>query len=356
MVPRIALIGCGGFIGHHLLRRLLDAGYAVEGWDLDTRRLDDLRAHPGLTFHQADYSSAESLAGLAKHRIVIQLAALCNPSLYNTEDLRVIESNFTRPLQLAQALARSKTWLIYFSTSEVYGRTVSAAGAALGLAPPPDRDGADLLREDSTPLLLGPVGARRWSYACAKQLMERALVGLQASENLAWTVVRPFNFLGPGMDFIPGVDGEGIPRVLACFMDALLHGRPLQLVEGGNARRCFTWIGDAVDAVLAILEHPDAARNQCFNIGNPHSEVSMAELAVRLHATYNKMTGATRPLWAEAISAEFFYGPGYEDSDRRLPDVSKAKRLLGWEARTDLASTLQTTVAWYVKHYSTPTL
>jgi len=352
MQKRIAVIGCGGFIGSHLLRALLAADYEVEGWDLDDHRIGDLLRHPRLTFHLHDYGDPDSLAALSKHSTVIQLAALCNPSLYNTEDLRVIESNYLQPMRLAQVLAKSGTWLIYFSTSEVYGRTISSVASDVGLDVSGHGDSADTLHEDSTPLVLGPVGARRWSYACAKQLTERSLVALQVSDQLEWTVVRPFNFLGPAMDYIPGIDGNGVPRVLACFMDALLHGRPLELVDGGTARRCFTWIGDAVEAVMAILANHDKSLHQCFNIGTPENEISMADLAFRLHTLFCEVNRLpVCELKQRKISGLEFYGPGYEDSDRRLPDVSKAKELLDWSASTSLDDTLRKTLQWYVTHY-----
>ncbi len=351
-MPRsVALIGCGGFIGSHLTRRLLQEGWAVEGWDLDAHRIQDLLAHPHFTFHKSDYISEPALQQLENHCTVIHAAALCNPSLYNTEDLRVIESNYHHPACLAKRLAARGAWLIYFSTSEVYGRTVTAAAREQGIQINPE-NADDLLREDSSPLIMGAVGMRRWSYACAKQLTERTLVALQKSGNLSWTVVRPFNFLGPAMDYLPGRDGEGTPRVLACFMNALLRGEPLTLVDGGTSRRCFTWIGDAVEAVLAILENPAATQNECFNIGNAENEIDIAAFAQALHEAYLKIRGLSPvPLCSKTVGGFEFYGEGYQDSDRRLPDTSKAERLLGWKARTPLREILPQTVRWFTEYY-----
>jgi len=348
---KIAVIGCGGFIGVHLVERLLELGYEVDGWDLDDHRLAMIRNHAQFHFHHTDYSSAHEIDDISSHQIVIHLAALCNPSLYNTQDELVISSNFMQPATLVQACVHKGSWLIFFSTCEVYGRTLHghAETAGVPFTNELQRDQIDLLREDS-PILLGSTEARRWSYASAKQLLERYLIGLAGYPNFRWTVVRPFNFLGPAMDFIPGIDGEGLPRVMACFMHALLNNQPLSLVDGGKNRRCFTWIGDAVEAIVAILEHPEKARNQCFNIGNPQNEIDMRGLAERMCVLYTQITGKTAPGMVSVSSAEF-YGAGYEDSDRRLPDVSKALRLLGWKPHTSLDITLQRTVEWFLDKY-----
>jgi len=353
MLPeRVAVVGCGGFIGSHLVERLLNLGVEVDGWDLEVHRLVHLFSHPKFHFQQSDYSKPDALQAIAKHQVVIHLAAICTPGLYNTEDQRVIHSNFTHPAQLADACAQNDAFLLYLSTSEVYGRTVAAVAKESGKFQSDVVNGGELLQEDSSPLVLGPISARRWSYACAKQLTERYLVALQSGRNLRYTVVRPFNFLGPAMDFIPGVDGEGLPRVMACFMDALLHKRPLALVDGGARLRAFTWIGDAIDALIRILEVPEKAVGLCFNIGNPANEIdirSFAHLMIDLYQEITNEPAIVEPL--QNVLASEFYGEGYEDSDRRLPDISKAQRLLGWNPQKGLEDTVRDTMRWYISHY-----
>src|SRR6185436_12395162 len=102
---------------------------------------------------------------------------------------------------------------------------------------------------------------------------------LSQEQGLAYTIIRPFNFLGPRMDFLPGRDGEGIPRVLACFTSALLDRQPLQLVDGGHARRTFLAVEEAVEALRLMLEKPGMARDRIFNIGNPANEITIRSLA-----------------------------------------------------------------------------
>jgi UDP-apiose/xylose synthase len=155
------------------------------------------------------------------------------------------------------------------------------------------------------------------------------------------------------MDYIPGRDGDGVPRVLACFMQALLDRKPMMLVDGGEAYRTITYIQDAVDALSRMLEVPNKARNAFFNIGNRANEVTMRELALEMRDVYAEITGnpdyRNHPI--EEISGEKFYGPGYEDCDRRVPDVSRAERLLGWKAKIPLRETLFHTMSHFHELY-----
>lgn len=122
--------------------------------------------------------------------------------------------------------------LIHFSTCEVYGRTLSSYGL-------PASDPVNfILDEETTPMIMGPVSAQRWCYACAKQLVERLIYAHGTENGLKFTIIRPYNWIGPRMDYVPGVDGkdDGQPRVLASFMTALMKGEPLVLVNGGEVQ------------------------------------------------------------------------------------------------------------------------
>jgi UDP-apiose/xylose synthase len=347
----ICILGCGGFIGSHLLGRVLkETPYRVCGIDLTSAKIAEYLSHERFDFVELNVHDTEAVRGYVRDSdIVISLVALCNPALYTTIPLDVIEINFMRPLELVRMCAEMGKWLIHFSTSEIYGRTVSS------FLPQQSRERAGeaayVLDEDSSPLILGPIRAQRWCYASAKQLLERVMYAYRFERALRYTVVRPFNFIGPRMDFIPGVDGEGTPRVLACFMEALLKGMPLRLVDGGENRRCFTAIDDAVDAMMAILARPGAAVGEAFNIGNPANEISIAGLAALMVELFGELCpGGDEPA-IERVSAEAFYGPGYEDSDRRVPDIAKARRLLGWEPRTALRPALRATMSHYIRDY-----
>ena len=340
----VAIVGCGGFIGSHLLDAILErTRWRVFGVDLDFYRVQHRLNHERCEFLCADLADPAVVERLAKFPLVVNLAAICTPSRYMAESCEVIRSNYDHPAALATACARSGAWLVHFSTSEIYGRTAPDSGE---------------LVEDSPPVLLGPVTASRWSYATAKLLAERFIAGLPG---LKWTVVRPFNFVGPYMDFMPGVDGEGIPRVLANFSTALLRGEPLKLVNGGKAKRCFTSVHDAVDFLFALFAvGADPKRcggilSQAFNVGNPANELSIAELAGKMRSIFAKVRGVDVSTLPEpqVVSGEEYYGVGYDDSMRRLPSVVKADSLLGFKARIPLDVALEESLSWFVKHYDT---
>lgn len=354
----VAIVGCGGFIGSHLLDAVLErTRWRVFGVDLDFYRLQHRLNHERCEFLCADLADPAVVERIAQFPIVVNLAAICTPSRYMGEACEVIRSNYDHPAALAEACAKSGAWLVHFSTSEIYGKTAADSGE---------------LVEDSTPAVFGPVTASRWSYATAKLLAERFIAGLSG---LRWTVVRPFNFVGPYMDFMPGVDGEGIPRVLANFSTALLRGEPLKLVNGGKAKRCFTSVHDAIDFLFALFDaglgcalsfgvgdSPDAGCktaagagvfSQAFNVGNAENEVSIAELAQKMRTIFAKVRGVDVSSLPEpqSVSGEEYYGAGYDDSMRRMPSVAKAERLLGFRARIPLDTALEESLSWFVKHY-----
>ena len=351
----VAVVGCGGFIGCHLLDAILTrTQWRVFGVDLDFYRIQHRLNDERCEFMVADLADKSVVERIAKYPIVVNLAAICTPSRYMAEAPEVIRSNYDHPAALADACAKSGSWLIHFSTSEIYGRTSADSG---------------LLVEDETELTFGPVTASRWSYATAKLLTERYIAGLQ---NLKWTVVRPFNFVGPYMDFMPGIDGSGIPRVLANFSSSLVRGEPLKLVNGGIAKRSFTSVFDAVDFMFALFEAglstsivnkaASATENvaektpfsQAFNIGNPDNELTIAELANKMRKIFADIKGVPVESISEpeVVSGVEYYGVGYEDSMRRLPSVEKAERLLGFKAKTPIDVVLRESLTWFVGHYS----
>ena len=228
-----------------------------------------------------------SRAALAQ---VINLAAICNPSEYIKQPVNTINSNFTDAQDCINFCVEYGKHLIHFSTCEVYGRTLSSYGL------PADDPKNFLLDEETTPMIMGPVSAQRWCYACAKQLVERLIYAHGTENNLKFTIIRPYNWIGPRMDYIPGVDGkdDGQPRVLASFMTALMKGEPLVLVNGGEVFRTFCFVEDAIDAVVRCVENPDKSCGYTFNVGNPDNNIKISELAELMINMYHNITGARR--------------------------------------------------------------
>ena len=275
---------------------------------------------------------------------MISLAAICNPAEYNTRPLQVIRSNLFDVYPLIEACAARDTWLIHFSTSEVYGRTLSS------YLPDVMRDDPAYyeLSENGVPLVMGPIVNQRWTYACAKQMAERLIYACHREHGLPFTIIRPMNFMGPRMDFVPGRDGDGVPRVLACFIAALLDGEPMKLVDGGTARRTILSIHDAIDAVEAVIDDPQRSQNRFFNIGSRDNELTISELATRMRAMYAEVTGDPTHLLhpVEHVSSSEFYGEGYEDCDRRMPDLTNVYSL-GWRPTRTIDEILRETVTYY---------
>lgn len=347
---KVIILGCGGFVGSHLTERLLaDGRFEIHGYDVADSKCQHLLDHPNFTFTKGylDSSNTEEVLTpvLDGAEAIFSLAAVCNPAEYVKNPVFTIHSNFIHAYKLVELCTKTSTWMIHTSTCEVYGRTIAS------YLPDDDYSNPDLYeqREDETPLVMGPTVNQRWTYAAAKSLFERYIYANHTENGLPFTIIRPYNWFGPRMDYIPGRDGDGVPRVLACFMRALLDDQPMQLVDGGEAYRTITYIQDAVDALTRMLEVPKKAKNTFFNIGNRDNEVKVKELAQMMREVYAEITGdpsyKDHPL--EVVSGEKFYGPGYEDCDRRVPDVSRAQRLLGWKAQVPLRETLFHTMSHF---------
>jgi len=343
---RVAVLGAGGFIGSHLVPLLAARpGLSIIAVDRTFEKLP-AQALTGAAAPVERVCAAIETPGLlddvtGRADVVISLTALCNPALYNTQPLAVIDANYTDLVPLVRLCAARRRWLIHFSTCEVYGR------AAL------DGNGRRMARmdEDATAMFLGPIHRERWTYAAAKQLLERLIWAHGHHEGLPFTIVRPFNVIGPRMDFIPGVDGEGIPRVLASFMHALLSRADLLLVDGGRQRRAFVDVGEFVEAVVRIVDRPAACAGQILNLGSATNDVTIRQLAVAVAGAFAALRPEAPVPRLVSVPAEKFYGVGYDDAVRRLPNVDKAARLLGWRATRTLPQMLPGIVADYLSRY-----
>jgi len=350
---KILSLGAAGFIGSHLTYRLLEEGHNVVAVDIDTEKVTDFLGHPNLTFIQQDIRSPEwKLDPLVRDAdLVIDLIAYANPGLYLRIPLEVFRLNFIENLKIAESCVQHGKRLIQFSTCEVYGRTAASLKNAK-VADPEDPIHATF-NEDTSEYILGPVSKHRWIYSCAKQLLERVLHAYGLEKGFNYTIIRPFNFIGPRIDFLLH-EREGIPRVFSFFMDALLNGTQMKLVNGGVNRRCYTHIEDAVECITRIVKNPGGVCDrQIFNIGSPDNEISIRQMAETMREIYAKEFAdpATRLPEIVSVSGEEFYGEGYDDSDRRIPDIIKARTLLGWEPRWSVRDTLEATMRYYVAEF-----
>ena len=351
---KVLSLGGAGFIGSHLTGRLLHEGHSVVVVDHFDDKITEWIDHPNLRVIKQDIRvESWGLEELTKDAdVVVDLIAYANPGLYVKMPLEVFELNFTENLKIAKACRKLGKRLVQFSTCEVYGKT--PASFLNGNLVNPDDPAHATFSEDSTNLILGPIEKHRWIYASAKQLLERVLHAYGIEENFNYTIIRPFNFIGPKIDYLLS-ETDGIPRVFSYFMDSLINGGHMKLVDGGKHRRCYTYIDDAVDAIYRIVMNSNGVCDrQIFNIGSPHNETTIRDLAILMRDLY------ANEFWQQdvselpeiiEVSAEDFYGKGYEDSDRRIPDITKAKNLLGWEPQWDIVSTLKATMRYYVHDY-----
>jgi len=346
---KILLLGAGGFIGVNLTERLLaDAKHEVTAVDIYKDKLEEIE-DPNLRYVELDIcSDGDALEEQVKaHDLIVDLVAFANPALYVEDPLGVFELNFMENLKIVELCSKHDRRIVQFSTCEVYGRT---AASTVGWDP---ADNPMPFVEDETPLIMGPVKNHRWIYACAKQLLERVLHAYGLQKGLRYSIIRPFNFVGPRIDFLPS-EVAGNPRVFSHFMNALLYGTPMQLVDGGKVFRAYTYIDDAVDAIVRILENEgDNCNGEIFNIGKPDNELTIAELAVLMKDIFNehfRQEGDPDPEIVD-VTAEEFYGKGYEDCDRRIADITKARTLLGWEPEYETREVMFKTMEYFVdKH------
>ena len=327
----VTVLGAGGFIGSNLVEHLIDhTSHDIVGIDRARDKLAGIHGD-NFEFHQAELTvGGGDLEPFIKETdVVIDLIAYANPSLYVESPLEVFELNFIHNLQVARLCVEHRTRLVQVSTSEVYGDAIELE-----------------FDEDTSPMITGPVQKQRWIYASAKQLLERVIHAHGLRDELDYTIVRPFNFLGPRIDYLVPAGSMGGPRVFAHFMSSLLTGGPMFLVNGGEVHRCFTHIADAVEAFRIILEHP-GAHNQIFNVGHPGNDTSIRDLALLMQSVYAELTGESGSRKLATLTGDDFYGEGYDDMNRVPPRIDKM-RALGWEPKLDLRTAVRDAMAYYL--------
>jgi UDP-glucose 4-epimerase len=302
------LTGGAGFIGSHLAERLLDEGHRVLALDdLSTGRYENiahLEDRPEFELRHASVTDpVEVERCVLECQAVFHLASAVGVKLVVDEPVKTIETIVNGTDIVLRACARYRRPMLLTSTSEVYGKGMRV----------PFSEGDDCV--------MGPTTTRRWAYACAKALDEFLALAHWHQARLPVVVARLFNTVGPRQT---GRYGMVIPR----FVAQGLAGEPLTVYGDGTQRRCFAHVADVVGALLGLMEQP-GARGEVFNLGNDE-EVTILELAERVRvATGSKSTIRLVP-YSEAYTA------GFEDMLRRVPDLSKVRRLIGYRPTRNL--------------------
>jgi nucleoside-diphosphate-sugar epimerase len=233
-MKRILILGVNGFIGHHLSKRILaTTDWEVYGMDMQSERLADVLEDRRFHFFEGDITINKEWIEyhIRKCDTVLPLVAIATPATYVKQPLRVFELDFEANLPIVRACVRHGKRLVFPSTSEVYGMS-------------PDRE----FDPENSPLVYGPINKQRWIYACSKQLMDRVIHAYGMQEGLDYTLFRPFNWIGAGLDSINAAK-EGSSRVITQFLGHIVRGENIQLVDGGRQKRAFTYIEDGIDAL-----------------------------------------------------------------------------------------------------------
>lgn len=311
----VLVTGGAGFIGSHLVERLLTDGERVVIIDdCSTGSLVNLaavRSHPELRVIESTVSTCDELASLAgAAKAIFHLAAAVGVDLVVKSPIHTIETNLHETEAVLNAAAATRTPLLLASTSEVYGKSQKEAFA----------------EEDD--LLIGPPHLGRWSYACSKLMDEFLAMAYAQERGLPVVIVRLFNTVGPRQT---GRYGMVLPR----FIAAARAGEALRVHGTGQQTRCFCHVHDTVEALTRLMKCPEA-RGQVFNVGSTE-EVSILELAERVRAKLDSASVIERIPYDQA------YAPGFQDMQRRKPVVDKLHRFTGFTPMATLDSIIAST-------------
>jgi UDP-glucose 4-epimerase len=310
---RVLITGGAGFVGSHLVdARVARGDEVVVVDDLSTGRRENIEAHTSAGRVRFFEGKAEDPAVIGPAfegvELVYHLAAAVGVFQILAHPLASIRTNLDASSAVFERAAARGIRTLFTSTSEVYGKNV-----------------ADALKEDDD-TIYGATRVHRWLYAVSKATDEFLALAHHQELGLPVTVVRLFNTTGPRQT---GAYGMVVPR----FVRQAMEGKPLTVYGDGDQMRCFTNVHDVVAALMVLTDTP-AAIGQVVNVGNPR-EISIRDLA----ALVCEIVGSNSPV--ELVDYESAYGKGFEDMRRRVPDVSRLRRLIGFVPTTPLEDTIK---------------
>lgn len=305
---RVLVTGGAGFIGSHLCEALLERGDEVFVLDdLSTGRPENiahLHDHAAFHFVAGSILNVSQLEPLVrKADVIFHLAAVVGVQNIIQLPVETIEINVVGTHNVLGRAARYGKLCVVASTSEVYGKSAKHP-----------------FTEDDD-VVYGPTTRSRWSYACSKAVDEFLALAYHKAQNIPVIIARLFNTTGPRQT---GRYGMVLPR----FAEQALRGDPITVFGNGRQRRCFADVSDVVRALLLLVEHP-AAVGHVFNVGNPE-EISILALAKLV----KKLASSESPI--QLIAYEQAYQPGFEDMQRRVPNIGKLAKLVGFQPQVRL--------------------
>ena len=311
------LTGGAGFVGSHLSEALLDQGHKVEIIDdLSTGYVDNishLKGRPGFEYVIDSVMNERLTAELIDRAdVVFHLAAAVGVKLIVEAPVRTIETNVHGTEVVLKHASKKGKLVVIFSTSEVYGKSTAV----------PFSEDADLVT--------GPTSKHRWAYACSKAIDEFLALAYWKEKKLPVIVARLFNTVGPRQT---GRYGMVIPN----FVRQALTGVPITVYGDGLQRRSFGYVGDVVEALIKLVQEPRAV-GEVVNIGNTE-EISILDLARRVKTLTGSRSEIIHIPYDEAYEA------GFEDMPQRVPDLTKIRRLIGYNPTVGLDEILQRVIA-----------
>jgi nucleoside-diphosphate-sugar epimerase len=243
------------------------------------------------------------------------------------EPLRVFELDFEANLSIVRLCVKHRKRVLFPSTSEVYGMCRDAQ-----------------FDPYTSELVYGPIDKPRWIYACSKQLLDRVIHAYGMRGELEYTLFRPFNWIGPGLDNLHAAK-EGSSRVITQFLGHIARGEEVRLVDGGKQRRCFTGVSDGIDALMRIIENRNGCANgKIYNVGNPTNSLSVRDLAeqmLKVACGYEEYRANAAKVRLVEVSAADYYGRGYQDVENRVPKIDNTRADLGWEPKVSMQEALR---------------
>ena len=334
----VLILGVNGFIGSAISERLLaDGNYEIYGMDLRSNYISDLLKHPDFHFFEGDITINREWIEyhVRKCDVVLPLVAIATPIEYTRNPLRVFELDFEENLRIVRYCVKYHKRIIFPSTSEVYGMCTDES-----------------FDEDDSPLITGPIRMQRWIYSCSKQMLDRVIWAYGAKGQLRFTLFRPFNWMGPKLDSLSSAR-IGSSRAITQLILNLVQGTPIQLIDGGEQKRCFTHVTDGIECLFRIIENKEGkCDGKIINIGCPANEASIKELAEMLVKQFDKHPLRKKfPPFAgyKLVESGSFYGKGYQDVQHRKPSIRNAARYVGWKPVVKLEDSVAMTLDFFLR-------
>ena len=326
----VLILGVNGFIGHHLSRRIIDTtDWSVYGMDMQAGRLGDLLDEDRFHFFEGDITINHEWVEyhVKKCDVVLPLVAIATPATYVKDPLAVFELDFEANLPIIRACVKYGKRVIFPSTSEVYGMSTDAE-----------------FHPYESNLVLGPINKPRWIYSCSKQLLDRVIAAYGQQQGLDYTLFRPFNWIGSGLDSL-NAPKEGSSRVVTQFLGHIARGEPIQLVDGGRQRRSFTDVSDGIAALMKIIANDGGrASGRIYNIGNPDNDLSireLAELMLEIAGEFDEYRPGAEKVALQVVDSGKYYGEGYQDIQTRVPWIENTRQELDWAPQVDVRDALR---------------